>query len=400
MGCSGSTPSTPSGTINPLMCLSVAMLLPEAKHHAYIRSASTSGIRIYEELIVLRKILCCLEHPHSTDPPSAALDDESEDDQPERQPWEQLALGERPEVSPPKLQRPQRIPIDLRATLVDKSRSDGERFSGESSLVVFPDVAMRTNSYFFTQIPFPVFKGYMKSVRYSYDPHAVALPDFILKLPGTEKLVLEGCNSITAIGHQFRGHEMSSINFKALRHADNLVTISTYFLFECNRLVHVDVSPMSNITTIGDKFMESCEMLESVNLSTLSKVTTIGESFLAFNPKLRSVDFGPIESFGKAGGMGTNLVEVGEWFLRGATSLDKVDLKTFTKIKIVGDFFISNCTSLRYLDVRPFGYDVESLGLAFLGGCTDMIVDHHPQLSQVAGTNKKLKASRDGRFTM
>ena len=394
--------------ISPLMCVGIASVLPHPIQQAYIRSAGQVGVRIYKELIVLRKIPCCLEHPCSTEPPpplsSAGVDDE-------QKPPTSRRRGLLPSSSRKwKVQSSQLIPIHISTkkpiqglgSLFQTVVTTKKSLQRDSTLVVFPDVARRLGTQLFKKI-FPSTIPAIKCVRYCYDANAENPPEFI-RIPNTELVELEGFDSVSSIGHQFHGFTMKSIDISALLLTKHLTAISDRFLYQCKNITQIDLSPFVNVTTIGKNFMETCESLQAIDLRPLSKVSTIGENFLAYTTNLRSVKFGSSDhEIGSAGpnvvvvghqtvddketmeaGMGGNITAIGRGFLFQATSLEKIDFKNFTKVKTIGEFFLSFCLSLRYVDLRPFGDSVESVGICLAYGCNEIVLDHHPNLPNVS----------------
>ena len=97
------------------------------------------------------------------------------------------------------------------------------------------------------------------------------------------------------------------------------------------------------------------------NFYTSSSTVVINSSSISRN-SIKELVFG--DSY-------KNVTSIGNYFLRGCSSLTSLDLNAFSNVTSIGALFLNDCSALTSLDLNAFS-NVTSIGMYFLYGCSKL----------------------------
>eukprot|EP01060_Flectonema_neradi_P007339 TRINITY_DN1509_c1_g1_i1.p1 TRINITY_DN1509_c1_g1~~TRINITY_DN1509_c1_g1_i1.p1 ORF type:complete len:667 (+),score=99.52 TRINITY_DN1509_c1_g1_i1:48-2048(+) len=158
-----------------------------------------------------------------------------------------------------------------------------------------------------------------------------------------ECVALKGISNITglanvkSIGDDFlwKCVSLASVDLTVFTEVES---IGKAFLFECGLLKTVDLSAFTKVTRINHYFLYMCSSLTEIsNISSLKGVTDIGDNFLFRCDSIVSIDLSPF----------TKVVSIGKSFLARCRLLENIDLSAFKELKHVGEYFLGNCLALK-----------------------------------------------------
>jgi hypothetical protein len=180
---------------------------------------------------------------------------------------------------------------------------------------------------------------------------------FLYNCENLTSINLSPLSNIESIGNDFLFycHNLTSINLSPL---SNIKSIGDYFLSRCFRLENIDLSSLSNIKSIGNNFLYSCSGLKGINLSPLSNIESIGDYFLYSCSGLKGIDLSPL----------SNVKSIGNNFLSNCENLTKINFSSLSNIKSIGYYFLSECVNLKEIDLSPLS-NIKSIGNNFLNSC-------------------------------
>ena len=150
--------------------------------------------------------------------------------------------------------------------------------------------------------------------------------------------------------------EIKNISFKKNNNTTTFRSVGDDFLYR-SEIERLSVPGFCDVINIGNWFLLGCTSLTELDISGLNKVTSIGDSFLIHATSLLKLDLSPL----------SNLISIGNSFLSGS-SLVELDLSVLNNVTTIGANFLSNCESL--ISVQLSGLcNVERIGNGFLSGC-------------------------------
>jgi len=120
----------------------------------------------------------------------------------------------------------------------------------------------------------------------------------------------------------------------------------------------IDLTPLSNIVSVGDNFLKSCSKLTNIDLTPLLNIVSIEDNFLSGCRSLREIDLTPL----------SEITSIGYYFLNGCSSLTEIKLPQLSNIKLIGSNFLAGCSSLTEINLTPL-LNIVSIEYNFLSGC-------------------------------
>lgn len=114
-------------------------------------------------------------------------------------------------------------------------------------------------------------------------------------------------------------------------------TVNSRYFSKMPFLKKITLSPqLHQVAYIQSDFLSKCFLITEIDLSSLRNVTHIGEMFLAFCASLTCLDVSPLK----------NVVQVGKFFLTGCSSLKTLDLSPMERVLEKEELSIYACKSL------------------------------------------------------
>jgi hypothetical protein len=181
-----------------------------------------------------------------------------------------------------------------------------------------------------------------------------------------QSLDLSAFTNVTEIEDYFCYENIQLIGVKFPEKNPRMKKIGNEFLFKCNSLKELDLTPFCCLEEIGESFCFACTSLTTMNLSSCVKsISKIDLAFLEGCCNLQSINFGSGKDEENENHL---LATIPREFLRDCSSLEKVDLSMFKKVTSVERYFLHRCDNLRELDLsKGFGKDLVGIGAVFLG---------------------------------
>ncbi len=141
-------------------------------------------------------------------------------------------------------------------------------------------------------------------------------------------------------------------------------------------------STMGCLKEIGEYFLRGTSSMVEIDLSPLTKVTRIAAGFLADCATLRRIDLGPFSH---------SLLRVGDYFLSRCVGIQDVDLSPLRLVQTLGYGFMNECTGLVRVDLTALA-SVAEVGGWLMDGCSG--------LRQVTVSSKLRRAVKDSGETV
>ncbi len=117
--------------------------------------------------------------------------------------------------------------------------------------------------------------------------------------------------------------------------SQNVKTIGSSFLYGDKYLEDITFTGFENVEHIADGFMLLCPTLQSADLSSFENLKTIGSFFMSEAKALTTLNLHTTRFFN------ADLTSVGDHFLRGTTSLPRIQESALESVKHIGDYFMS-----------------------------------------------------------
>lgn len=146
--------------------------------------------------------------------------------------------------------------------------------------------------------------------------------------------------------------------------ANDITTIGQSFLFGDTYVENVTFTGFESVTHIADGFMAMCPILKSADLSSFEHLKQIDNFFMSEAKGLTQLVL-PTTRFFNA-----DLTKVGDHFLRGATSLTRVQEEALESVTNIGDYFMSESGLTRF-NTGKFK-KLQVLGAGFLAKCSGL----------------------------
>jgi hypothetical protein len=147
-----------------------------------------------------------------------------------------------------------------------------------------------------------------------------------------------------------------------LRGLQNIIKIEDCFIYDCSQLINVDLRDFQNVETIGRCFLATCDNLSFVDLRGFQRLRDIESHFLMYSRSLKFVDLAPLH----------RITNIPHGFFYECPNLISLDLRPLRNAKTIGCNFLYNCTGLTSIDLGWL-QNVLSIGNSFLYGCTNLI---------------------------
>ena len=148
----------------------------------------------------------------------------------------------------------------------------------------------------------------------------------------------------------------------------NLEVTPHHMLMECHTLTSIDLSPPTSSLSsnshphgVDNFFLRGCSSLEALDLSPLSHVTRLGGCFALGCASLSTLDLGSL----------SNITMIPYSFLEGCTSLTSLDLSPLSNVITIHSSFLEGCTGLKSLHFGAMS-NVTEIHQSFLEGCTSL----------------------------
>lgn len=172
--------------------------------------------------------------------------------------------------------------------------------------------------------------------------------------------------TVTRDGTEMRRRILPFIkHLHLMNSAQDVKVIGRSFLYGDKYLEDVSFTGFDSVERIEDGFMLVCPQLKTVDLSSFEHLKEIGGFFMSEDKALVNLNL-PTTTFFNA-----DLTKVGDHFLRGTTSLTKVQEIAFESVKHIGEFF------MRGSGVQSFNSGkfkkLKELGEGFLAKCPELV---------------------------
>lgn len=146
--------------------------------------------------------------------------------------------------------------------------------------------------------------------------------------------------------------------------AQNVKTICQGFLYGDNYLENITFTGFETVEHIADNFMLLCPKLQSADLSSFENLKTIGNFFMSASKSLTTLKFHTTRFFN------ADLTSVGDHFLRGATSLARIQEDALESVIHIGNYFMMDSGVERF-NTNKFK-KLKELGKGFLFRCSSL----------------------------
>lgn len=201
----------------------------------------------------------------------------------------------------------------------------------------------------------------------------IELPTFsaLQKLGGS---FLDGCSGLTAI---VLPHADSSNGDAAFVH---LVEMGDGFLKDCSSLERIQLPLFPNLEKLGSMF-KWCTGLREVIFpaEVFAKVTTVGDAFLCGCTSMERLDIPRFPSLGR----------LSDSFLKGCTGLKQVTIPkdALASVSEIGNKFMMDCSAIERVALPAFP-NLSSVGVSFMRRCSALLQLEFPQNGSCAKLTK------------
>lgn len=160
--------------------------------------------------------------------------------------------------------------------------------------------------------------------------------------------------------------------------AQNVKTIGRSFLCGDKYLEDITFTGFENVEHIADGFMLMCKNLKSADLSSFKSLKTIGGFFMSEAKSLTTLNLHTTRFFN------ADLTSVGDHFLRGATSLARIQEEALESVAHIGDYFMSESGVAKF-NTGKFK-KLKELGKGFLSKCSSLAYVNVSGLNRIEPT--------------
>lgn len=144
----------------------------------------------------------------------------------------------------------------------------------------------------------------------------------------------------------------------------DVIQIGQSFLYGDKYIEDITFTGFGAVERIEDGFMAMCPKLKSADLSSFEHLKQIDSFFMAEAKALEDLKL-PTTRF-----LNADLTTVGHHFLRGASSLTRVQEEALESVSYIGDYFMSESGLTRFKSGKF--KKLEVLGIGFLARCANL----------------------------
>ena len=351
-------------SVTALMCVPVMSLLP-VPLQAIMRSASTVGANVFDELVALRRVDLYAEVDNF---PNECEDGGTTSTTSHL--WKTINAPLSTQVS--------NVDSTVDALACISSRKYVSRFRKISFqyLQHHHDDAHTSNHAMFLNGSFAEGNAHLESIIINCDWGQAGR--MYQRRPMVDKFIY-GCPKLhtVVIEDEINGFRSIGTNFLAL----------------CPLLSNVNLDGLSHITRIESDFMLNCVNIQELDITVLMRrVTSIHARFMRGCLKLRKLKMGAdnnnddgvtnrattTTSTTQYEKKGACLEDIGDDFLGGCTNLSTLTLPPMTNVTMIGNYYLRNCSSLTEMNI--IGKDESGdglkcllhIGFGFMVGCSNL----------------------------